>query len=104
ARALAALAPARLLDELQQLVARLVAAPALGESVGVGEAQPLVLRQQAHGAGQQAETRVRLGRLARPRDQQRLVARVVAALGEGAGQRLPRLGLAVERDQPLAQR
>src|SRR5258708_7872347 len=88
-RALAVLAPAGLLDESQQLGARLVATAALGAPVGAGAAQTFVARQEPHGAlehgngaREQPEARIGLGRLARARDDQGLVVGVVAALGQ----------------------
>ena len=108
--ALAALAPAGLLDQREQLLAGLGPTPALGQAVGQRQAQPLVARhegdgplQHRHGAHQHAEAGVDLRRLAGAGHDQRLVVRLLAAVGQHAGQRLPGLRLAIEPRQALAQ-
>ena len=108
--ALAALAPPGLLDQREQLRPGLGPTPALGQPVGQRQAQPLVARHEGHGpfqhrqgAHQHAEAGVDLRRFTGAGHRQRLVVRLLAAVGQHAGQRLPGLRLPIEPRQALAQ-
>ena len=103
---LAAAAPARLLDQLEQQGAGLLVAAALAQPLGqrraqalVGGQQPHRLLQHRHRPRQQAELGVEIGRPPRAGDERRLVVDVFAALGEDAGQLLAGVGGPVQIGQ-----
>ena len=103
--------PARLLDQAQELGARVVVAAAAGRALRPAPARA----PRAAGTRRTAFSSTGTARSSEPRrawisatsvrarDRERLVVAVVAALGQHARQRLPGLGLAVQVGQHRAQ-